>query len=479
MIDLLLHHWRNNVWLRRALFAIGLLVFVPYGVRRGIDYKDVMLVAGAVIAGLILFGRERGIQFGFVLWTLSTALGYRTFEVVKGLRIHPAEVILLLLLVCILAHRQWLSESRVSIPMWVSLSLPFWALAWWPLINGEAHWADMFSEFRSFLMFIPLLVVTQIVIKDARQWRYVLLAFFAASTWIALMGVLEYWVPSVTQLFPAFISNAKAEATADGFVRAQFSFWGNQSATFICALCYPLCVILYSWWRTFMWRLVIVVATILQLVAIYIGGFRSVWLMVVLQVAAGCFFGLRKRGLAVAVLCVLVAAVGYQFIPKTDERVVTTIAALRMDPVDHSARVRKERALGAIDDVIKNPFGGGWNSAGWVHSDFLQVAANLGIMAALIFVGGYLYTFWKLAITVRAVARSGFTDMGELGFSLMLSFIAVGGLLATQGVQVLPQLMLPVWFIWALIEVWLRQRPVVPEFSYTYARPHLHPVADF
>jgi hypothetical protein len=116
MIDMLLHQLRNNVWLRRALFAIALLVIAPYGVRRGIDYKDVMLVAGAVIAGLILFGRERGIQFGFVLWTLSTALGYRTFEVVKGLRIHPAEVILLLLFVCILAHRQWLSEAGSQFP---------------------------------------------------------------------------------------------------------------------------------------------------------------------------------------------------------------------------------------------------------------------------------------------------------------------------------------------------------------------------
>jgi hypothetical protein len=84
-----------------------------------------------------------------------------------------------------------------------------------------------------------------------------------------------------------------------------------------------------------------------------------------------------------------------------------------------------------------------------------------------------------LATGVRAVARAGFTDIGELGFSLMLSFIAVGGLLTTQGVEVLPQLMLPVWFVWALIEVWLRQRPTVPEFSYTYARPHLYPVADF
>ena len=56
-------------------------------------------------------------------------------------------------------------------------------------------------------------------------------------------------------------------------------------------------------------------------------------------------------------------------------------------------------------------------------------------------------------------------EHGDLGFSLLLSFIAVGGLLGMEGVSVLPQLILPVWFIWVLVEVWLRQTADQPEVN--------------
>lgn len=462
-----------------VLLTLVATVVIAYGARNGIDYREVLIGAGALTAALVVLGGEWGIQGGFVLWALSMAIGYRTIEWSKDLRIHPAELLLWLLFAGLFAHRRLISESKVSLPLWVWLSLPFWALGWWPLVSGDVKWTGMFSEFHSFIMVIPLLFVAQVVLKEKRNWRYVVMAFFAASTWISLMGAMEYWVPSVTRLFPAFIQNAKPEATADGFVRAQFSFWGNQSATFLCGLSFPMCVVLFRWWRSLVLRLLIVIATILQLVGIYIGGFRSLWFMVVIQVAAGCFFGLRKRGLAVAVLCVLVAAVGYQFIPRTEERVITTIAVLKGTPMDHSSQVRMDRAADAIDSTLASPFGGGWNSAGWVHSDVLQIAANLGILAALIFVAGYLYTFWKLAVAVKTAARYPRSDSGELGFSLLLSFIAAGGLLATQGVEVLPQLILPVWLIWALVDVWLRQRAPKPEFSYAYAPANFYPAANF
>lgn len=467
---------------RRLLWAaLGLLTALAgafYALYYGVDYRNVLMVAGLLVGAVIVGGGERGIYLGFVLWALSMAVGYRTISWSSSLRIHPSEILLCLLFVGMFAHRRLLSESRVSLPLWVWLSIPFWILGWWPLVSENANLSAMFSEFRSFVMLIPLLFVAQVVLNDKRNWRYVVTAFFIASTWIALMGALEYWVPAVTTVFPAFISNAKAAPTADGFVRAQFSFWGNQSATFLCVLSFPLCVILFRWWRSLGIKIAIVIATILQLVAIYIGGFRSLWLLVVLQVAAGCFFGLRKRGLGVAVLCIVVAAVGYQFIPKTDARVITTIAVLKGTPVDHSSQVRLGRATAAIERTLENPFGNGWHSAGWVHSDFLQVAANLGIIAALIFVAGYLYTFGRLALAVRRASGYPRSDRIELAFSLLLSFIAAGGLLASQGVQVLPQLILPVWFIWVLIEVWLRQAPEADEFSYSYVPTNFYPAAN-
>jgi len=469
---------RTTVLLGGALRVAAVVLAIIYLAPQSADYREVMIIGGALIAGVIVLGGEWGIRLGFVLWALSMAIGYRTFEVKKDLRIHPAEVLLWLLFTCVLAHRRLITENRVSLPMWVCLSMPFWLFGWWPLIAGDAEWAGMLSEFRSFVIFIPLLFVAQIVLKQKQDWRYVLTAFFLASTWIAFMGSLEYWVPSVMRLFPAFIKSAKAEAAADGFVRAQFSFWGNQSATFLCLLACPLALVLIRWWRGLLARVAIVTSAVLQLVAIYIGGFRSIWLMVVVQVAAGCFFGLRKRGLVVAALCVLVAAVGYQLIPKTEERVITTIAVLQGAPIDHSALVRQERALGAVDHIVENPLGSGWHSAGWVHSDFLQVGANLGILAALIFVGGYLFTFWKLAVTVKTASAYPRGAAGELGFPLLLSFIGVGGLLATQGVEVLPQLMLPVWFIWVMVDVWLRQRSEATELSYAYAPSNFYPAAN-
>ena len=104
--------------------------------------------------------------------------------------------------------------------------------------------------------------------------------------------------------------------------------------------------------------------------------------------------------------------------------------------------------------MISSPLGNGWSASGWVHSDFLQVGANLGLLGGLIFLGGYLYTLARLFRRVLTEPRSD--GRGELGITLLLSYISAGGILATQGVEVLPQLVLPVWFVWVLVEVWLR-----------------------
>jgi hypothetical protein len=98
-----------------------------------------------------------------------------------------------------------------------------------------------------------------------------------------------------------------------------------------------------------------------------------------------------------------------------------------------------------------------------VHSDFIQVGANLGLLAGLIFFGGYLYTLARL---LRRVLSEPRTDgQGDFGVSLLLAYISAGGILATQGVEVLPQLVLPVWFVWVLVEVWLQQPANAFEFA--------------
>ena len=431
--------------------------------KNGLSYKELIVGAGALILATIVLGGERGIQFGLVLWVLTLALGYRTLEITPDLRLHPSEILIWILLAFILVQRH-LDSTALTFPMWLWMMAPFWVLGWWPLVVGDAPWDKMLNEFRDFLLLIPLMIVMSVVLRRQSYWRRLLVAFFIASTWIALMGVLEYWFPSMERFFPAFIHAAKAESTADGFVRAQFSFWGGAQATFICVLALPAGLALASWWPNWLPRTAVIVASMLHILAIYIGGYRSVWLVLMIQVMVACFLRLKKHGVAIAMLCLIVGGIGYQFIPKTDERVMSGIAALRGAPIDHSAQDRKDRALDALSQTFQSPFGGGWGSAGWVHSDFLQVGANLGLIAGCIFLGGYLFTLQRLGRRIRPwLSISGH---GDLALALFLAFIAAGAHLMLQGVQVLPQMVLPVWFVWVLVELWLQRTPDLaqPEF---------------
>jgi hypothetical protein len=464
----------NSLDTKKLLFALlglalGGAALTMYFDRQGFSYKEIMVGLGALVLGMIVFGGERGIQFGLMLWVMTLALGYRTIEITPDLRLHPSEILIWILLAFILVQRQ-LDSTTLTFPLWLWLMTPFWALAWWPLVVGDAPWDKMLNEFRDFLLLVPLMVVASVVLRRESYWRRLLLAFFLASSWIALMGVLEYWFPSLEKFFPAFIHAAKAAPTADGFVRAQFSFWGGSQATFICVLALPAGLVLASWWRNWLPRMAIILAAVLQILAIYIGGYRSVWLVLLLQVMLASFLRLRKHGVAIALLCLLVGAVGYQFIPKTDERVLSGIAALRGAPIDHSAQERKDRALEAFNATLEAPFGGGWSSAGWVHSDFLQVAANLGLLAGLIFLGGYLYTLQRLLRRLRLSLH--LSNEGDLVLALFLAFIAAGAHLMLQGVEVLPQMVLPVWFVWVLVELWLQRTPTPVAFE---AVPVSHP----
>ena len=453
---------------RRTLIILGAILLSLYLGQRGVSYGDLIVAFGILIIGVIIFSGERGIQFGFVLWVLTLALGYRTIEVTTKLHIHPSEVLLWFLLVCICAHRKLLTNSRLTLPLWMWLMIPFWVAAWWPLITGNAHWDSMLNEFRNFLLLIPLMVVTTVVLQQRHNWRRLLLAFFAASTWIAVLGIVEFWVSGITNLFPAFMTGTSA-GTIEGFERAMFSFWGGPMATFVCALALPITIVAARWWRAQWQRALIIGAALAQIIAIYIGGYRSIWFFVVLEILLACLLSLKRQRVTVAAVCLVVAIGGYQFIPQAgSERALTGIEALRGRPTDSSAKDRINRANGALDQMFAAPLGSGWSAAGWVHSDFLQVGANLGLVGGLIFLGGYLYTFTRLFRRVVLEPRT--KGEGDLGVSLLLAYISAGGILATQGVEVLPQLVLPVWFVWVLVEVWLRQ----PVKAYEFAEPSIN-----
>jgi len=460
-----------------ALTVVIVVVVSFFLGQRGFSYGDLIIVFSSLILGVIVFNGERGIHYGFVLWVLTLALGYRTIQWTPNLHIHPAEVLLWGLLACVCVQRHLVSTSRLTFPLWIWLLMPFWVFAWWPLILGNAAWDQMLSEFRDFLLLIPLMIVATVVLRQHHNWQWLLLAFFTASTWIAVMGILEFWVSGIATLFPAMITSTSA-GTVEGFERAMFSFWGGPMATFICALALPLAIVAARWWQAGWQRALIIASAIAQGIAIYIGGYRSIWLFVVIEILVACLLSLKRQRVTIAAICLVVIIGGYQLVPQAaSHRAFTGIEALRGRATDSSARDRINRAEGALDQMFSAPLGNGWSAAGWVHSDFLQVGANLGLLGGLIFFGGYLYTLGRIGRRVLLESRT--EGQGDLGVALFLSYISVGGILATQGVEVLPQLVLPVWFVWVLVEVWLRQKAEGKEINAAVATSYPYQLRRF
>ncbi len=80
------------------------------------------------------------------------------------------------------------------------------------------------------------------------------------------------------------------------------------------------------------------------------------------------------------------------------------------------------------------------------------MAANLGVLAGIIFL------FWYLKTLFRAWRAYRKDPQDWLLQALLTAFVLCGIVLATEGVEVLIQFVMPVWFIWGLMEAYLQQK---------------------
>jgi O-antigen ligase len=436
-------------------FSVAVVFLLGAGIGTDQVSPNVFLyILVAAIFFVTILAGERGLTIGFVMWILSFGLGYRSIQVTSNLRIHPSEVVLWFLFVLLLFRRGMSYQEPLFLwlPRWLWLFIPFWI---WGIYIGTEYnrpFDLMLAELKNFLLWIPLIFFTQVILKNRAHWPKVLLAFYAVGTFIAATGIIEYLVPSLSTMLPSLFHEGRV-VTAEGFVRAGFSFWGTPAATFICVLSFIFANSIWRWWVTPMYRALIVAALITQLLGIYIGGYRSMWLTVVVVVVV---WVVQHFGLLKGVFCAVPLLLSYQLLPQV---VSKRLLSLSRNDVGHfadtSAEKRWDWGTDALTKAIQRPEGLGWGGVGWPHSDFIQVAANLGLLAGVLFLASYLVVLWRLWHLYHQRTLS--YEQQSLGLTLLLSFIAVGSLLAFQGVQVLPQFVLPVWFVWTLAEVWLHQ----------------------
>jgi hypothetical protein len=424
-------------------------------------HRDVLFVLLALgFAGTFFFSKHR-MRSAFIFFICTLGLGYRTFPLTQALRIHPAEVVLWTLFLCWLGQpRPWQGKkANIWLPGWLWVFMPFCMLAWIPAPENPFPWDVKLSEFRNFVVLVPLLLVTPAVLAKRANWRTVVLSMYCVGVWIAGMGIVEYIFPGIATLLSGFVSDPSAMVAADGFARASFAFYGSPVAVNVCILQLPLAILLWRWWPAAWPRVITLSGVVLQIAAIYISGSRSIWLLMGVQLL---LFAVLARHYFLGAIVLLFGLVGYEALPEVAQmRLHSLDMVLQGHPIDSSGVERWERAMVAFRDIWEWPMGRGWSAAGWVHSDLLQVAANLGIVPGIIFLAGYLTTLCRLGMQVWAHAPE--SEEGALDLSLFLSFVAAGVILTLQCVVVLPHLVLPVWLVWALVETRLWQTASLPK----------------
>jgi hypothetical protein len=413
------------------------------------------------LAGIVAFllGRERA-RNGFLLFIITLGLGFRTVAVTSALRIHPAEIALLLTLVMHYCEPAQRGSRGPTLPWWLWTLLPFMVLGWFVGKDKGYTWDERLSECRNIALAVPVFLAARGVLAKQSSWRPVVATFFAVGTVVAGLGMLEYFVPSVGARLAGGVSPVHPEQVQEGeFVRASFSFYGGAIAVFVCILSLPFGLAIWQWWPSARARLITAAAGLTQLAGLYISGYRSMWFTI--GVLMG-LFTLKKRSFTLALGLVVLAFIGSQFVSREARgRFESLVKLLEGTPDDSSGSKRFDRIKEAFDDVLEEPLGGGWASAGWVHSDFLQIAANLGILAGLTFLFGYLHTLYQLLVRLRhADAPEG---LRTLAFPLVLSFLVAGQMLAVQGVEFQMFTILPLWLVWALVQTWLWQTEPAPE----------------
>lgn len=414
---------------------------------------QVFLFIALLLALVVAFITSKNpLMSGFALWIWLFILGYRAVHITSDFSLHPLIVLLFLLSLLLLVYYKFTSGLPLKLPTVLWLFTVFWLWGFIPGAFRGYSWLKMLSEALNFFSIVPLFLVMQFLSRQPRFWPLATLTFLGSGCVIALFGLLEYFVPSFRALVAGFAQPEVAGILSQsGFVRAAFSFFGANPAVLICALATPMVGIvpLYLRHRVAATLLMLLALSVLG-AAVYISGTRAAWLMVVIASILIAYFRFKFIGTGiVAVFWVTVS----RFLPASAWNLLLSISTPLSTGqfVDTSLEKRYMRQQTALELAVRHPFGLGWTGSGWVHGDFAQVAANLGLLAGFVFIAWYLFTLY------RGYKRYRRSPDDRLLQVIMTSFVLAGFVLATEGVQVLPQYAMPVWFVWGLLEAYLKR----------------------
>ena len=425
-----------------AAIAVGpLIAILKVGVR---EIAIVVLIV--LMLSLVLMPGERILRFGFTLWIITFAFGWRTIYLTPSLNIHPSEVIAILLLFTTFG-RAIINRTPLdfSVPPLILFLMLFAVLGIFTAFQKGIALDVILQEFKVFLAIPMAYFVVKWSVNNRQDWERAARWCIAVAVYIGCLGLMDYFLPGLSISLsglggdtPIAISQSYSGTR---FARVGFVFFGNFTAGFV--IFTFLGFTIERLFRVFSTsrsseRILLLIAFVIQIAGIYLSGYRGLWYAVVSFVAIYVLFQRRALSL-LAVGLLAIPLLPLDFINRFQSVFNTQYA-------DSSQYDRFFRASLAFDQFLQSPLTGlGWGGSGYVHSDLIQIAANLGIFGIAFFLFWILGILWRLLRLTR--------DPGWVQGYARLLFAMVCGLLIVfsgEGMIIFIQLTFPIWFLFAM-----------------------------
>jgi hypothetical protein len=395
---------------------------------------------------------------------IFSILGYRSFTILPGLRLHPVDIFFFIYLLWVL-----ISNKIYIFPKGL---LYFFIIGLILLLNLKSDWNYFsdFEEFKGLISIIPVFILcSRIYTKNFILFK-LFFVFCIACFVSSFLGLLEYYFPSATLfLLDSVNSNvplSSGDVISNDFNRALFSFWGSPTVGHVLILSIPL-----FWLRNvnnlFQKQWIVTTLFVVILMGIYITGNRANWvqlflLFIIYILFFKPFYNSFKR---IFIYLIFVVFSFYFVLSNTNleifNRFLSVFYAVQGNAdagLDSSGLKRQQRYDDALSVIFESPFGNGWGSSGLVHSDILQLTANMGWVAGLIFVYLLIVPFYWFFRNINYFNKKSTEDVTILVLLSLQLIILLN--FWRNAIYYLPQTGIYYFFFWGLLYFKLKHKTI-------------------
>ena len=396
-----------------------------------------------------LFLKKDGLTIATYYMVYSFCLGYRTFEIINGIMIHPLEVFIYGSLIRIILTKP---KKYNDIPFAITtISILF--VAYFSVDVLTRFNIYIINEFKNVIIIYLIFYLFQYIDVSNEYLKNIFRKYIFSASIIALLGIFENYFPIIIAGIFGHGVNPMNTSGDILFQRLMFLFWGSPLGANLIPPVFPMLLFLrMKDDQNFKGFFLITSLVLINLTAIYLSGNRISWLNLTLMVII-MLFQFRSNlfpNIKIYMLSILLGFILYIYSQPVEGRYLSMFKVMtgQIDnKYDSSSMNRLQKAQTAIASIKANPMGTGWSSQGWIHNDLLQIASTTGLPNAIIFFLSLFYLLWRLIKKIRLKNASDYTFY-FVGLNIILyiviSFFLNGNLLLVQtGV--------PLIMLWSII----------------------------